>query len=256
MAASERFPYRRIVNDLRDGVLSGRLEPDAQLPSENELAARYQVSRPTVRRALAVLRGEGLIVTNQGRGAFVRPKGHVGITVTGSNYRRHRSIGLPGFNAQALEQGQRARQEITEVAAIPAPAEVAMRLDIDAGADVIVRRRIFWLEELPAALTDSYYPASFAAGTALSQADRIKGGAHAVIEDPEGPISRCLARSVDEVTGRMPTPDEARLLRLSPGVPVFRVLRTVYDSEDRPVEVQDSICDAARHRFRYEVDMS
>jgi GntR family transcriptional regulator len=54
----------------------------------------------------------------------------------------------------------------------------------------------------------------------------------------------------------MPTPDEARLLRLPPGVPVFRVLRTVHDSEDRPVEVQDSVCDAARHRFRYEVDMS
>jgi GntR family transcriptional regulator len=256
MPASDRFPYRRIVDDLRDGVLSGRLEPDSQLPSENELAAEYRVSRPTVRRALALLRGEGLIVTNQGRGAFVRPKGQVGITVTGSNYRRHRAIGLPGFNAQALEQGQRARQEILEVATIAAPAEVAMRLDVDAGADVVVRRRVFWLEEQPAAITDSYYPASMAAGTALELPGRIKGGAHAVIEDPDGPVRRHVARSVDEITGRMPTPDEAGLLRLTPGVPVFRVLRTVYDTEDRPVEVQDSICDAARHRFRYEVDMS
>jgi GntR family transcriptional regulator len=256
MPASDRFPYQRIVTDLRDGVLTGRLEPDSQLPSENELAAEYQVSRPTVRRALALLRAEGLIVTKQGRGAFVRPKGQVGITVTGSNYRRHRGLGLPGFNAQALEQGQRARQEILEVAAVPASAEIAMRLDIDAGADVVARRRLFWLEEEPASITDSYYPASLAAGTALERPGRIKGGAHAVIEDPEGPIRRHVARSVDEISGRMPTPDEAALLRLPQGVPVFRVLRTVYDSEDRPVEVQDSICDAARHRFRYEVDMS
>jgi GntR family transcriptional regulator len=256
MPASDRFPYGRIVNDLREGVLSGRLEPDSQLPSENELAAEYQVSRPTVRRALAVLRGEGLIVTKQGRGAFVRPAGQIGITVTGSNYRRHRAVGLPGFNAQALEQGQRARQEILEAGVIPAPAEVAMRLDVDAGADVVVRRRVFWLEEQPAAITDSYYPASMAAGTALERPDRVAGGAHALIEDPDGPIRRHVARSVDEIAGRMPTPDEARVLRLGPGVPVFRVLRTVYDSEDRPVEVQDSICDTARHRFRYEVDMS
>jgi GntR family transcriptional regulator len=256
MPASDRFPYGRIVNDLREGVLSGRFEADSQLPSENELAAEYQVSRPTVRRALALLRSEGLIVTKQGRGAFVRPAGQVGITVTGSNYRKHRALGLSGFNAQAMEQGQRARQEILEAGVIPAPAEIAMRLDVDAGTDVVVRRRVFWLEEQPAAITDSYYPASWAAGTALERSGRVKGGAHALIEDPDGPIRRHVARSVDEIAGRMPTPDEARVLRLSPGVPVFRVLRTVYDSEDRPVEVQDSICDAARHRFRYEVDMS
>jgi GntR family transcriptional regulator len=256
MSATEGFPYRRIVDDLRDGVLTGRLEAGAQLPSENELAADYGVSRPTVRRALALLRAEGLIVTNQGRGAFVRPQGQVGITVTGSNYRKHRAVGLPGFNAQAMEQGQRARQEILEAGLIPAPAEIAMRLDVDAGADVVVRRRVFWLEEQPAAITDSYYPASWAAGTALERPGRIKGGAHALIEDPEGPIRRHVARSVDEISGRMPAPDEVRVLRLPPGVPVFRVLRTVYDSEDRPVEVQDSICAADRHRFRYEVDMS
>jgi GntR family transcriptional regulator len=39
-------------------------------------------------------------------------------------------------------------------------------------------------------------------------------------------------------------------------VPVFRVLRTVYDSGGHPVEVQDSVAAADRHMFRYEVDMS
>jgi GntR family transcriptional regulator len=40
-----------------------------------------------------------------------------------------------------------------------------------------------------------------------------------------------------------------------PGVPVFRVPRTVYDSEDRSVEAQDTVAAADRHTFRYEVDM-
>jgi hypothetical protein len=47
----------------------------------------------------------------------------------------------------------------------------------------------------------------------------------------------------------MPTPDEALLLKLSPGVPVFGVLRTIYDSEGRPVEVQDTVA-ADRRRFQ------
>src|SRR6266568_3496262 len=50
-------------------------------------------------------------------------------------------------------------------------------------------------------------------------------------------------------------PDEATSLRLPQGVPVFRVLRTVYASGNRPVQVQESVAAADRHGFRYEVDM-
>ncbi|MGH3599003.1 MAG: UTRA domain-containing protein, partial [Pseudonocardiaceae bacterium] len=75
------------------------------------------------------------------------------------------------------------------------------------------------------------------------------------IEDPAGPIRRTAARSVDELTARMPTRPEIDHLRLSPGVPVVRVLRTIYDIEGAPLEVQDSVAAADRHDFRYEVDM-
>ena len=225
------------------------------MPSESELSATYHTSRPTVRRALAVLRGEGLIVTGQGSGTFVRARPGIQICVTGSNYRRHRALGLPGFNAQVLAQGQSPRQDITEVARIGAPAYVAEKLNLDEGTPVIVRRRIFLADDVPVALTDSYYPASLAAGTAIEKPERLKGGVHALIEDENGPIGRRIARSDDDLTARMPTPDEAGLLRLPAGVPVFRVLRTVYDSDGQPVEVQDTVAAADRHRFRYEVNM-
>jgi GntR family transcriptional regulator len=76
-----------------------------------------------------------------------------------------------------------------------------------------------------------------------------------VIEDPDGPIRRRIARSVDDLVARMPTHEEAVQLQLPPGVPVVRVLRTVYDSDGRPVEVQDSVVAADRHEFRYEEQM-
>jgi GntR family transcriptional regulator len=120
---------------------------------------------------------------------------------------------------------------------------------------VILRRRVFLLEGEPIALCDSYYPAGMARGTAIEQPGRIRGGAYAVIEDPDGMIRRQIARSVDELVARMPTPDETAGLGLQPGVPVVRVLRTVYDSEGRPVEVQDSVVAADRHEFRYEEQM-
>jgi GntR family transcriptional regulator len=255
MAAGEEYPYRRIVAELREQILSGGLAPAERMPSETELAATYRTSRPTVRRALAVLRGEGLITTGQGSGTFVRARPGIQIRVTGSNYRRHRALGLPGFNAQVLAQGRSPGQDITEVARIDAPSHVAQNLRLDQGAPVVVRRRVFLADDVPVALTDSYYPAALAAGTAIEKPEPVKGGVHAIIEDEDGPIRRKVARSEDDITARMPTPGEARLLQLPPGVPVFHTVRTIYDAEGQPLEVQDTIAAADRNRFRYEVDM-
>ncbi|MBV9013968.1 MAG: winged helix-turn-helix transcriptional regulator [Pseudonocardiales bacterium] len=95
-----------MVDDLRSAILAGRLPPGERLSSEWELAQQYQTSRPTVRRAIAVLKAEGLVITEQGWGPyFVRPRPHVRLLVTGANYRRHRGVGLPGFDVQVIEQG-------------------------------------------------------------------------------------------------------------------------------------------------------
>jgi GntR family transcriptional regulator len=251
----EPFPYERIVDELRGEILTGRRAAGERLPSEHELADHYATSRPTVRRAVARLKAEGLVVTAQGRGAFVRPKPHVRLLITGGNYRRHRTLGLPGFNAQALEQGQAPEQQLLEVATVRAPTEVAIRLGVEDGAPVVVRRRVFLADGEPVALCDSYYPAGLAEGTPIAQARKIRGGVHALIEDPSGPIQRRIARSIDDLVSRMPTPQEAESLRLPQGVPVTRVLRTILDAHDDPVEVQDTIAAADRHEFRYEVAM-
>jgi GntR family transcriptional regulator len=253
---SSSFPYRRIVDDLRADVLAGRRAPGERLPSENELADQYQTSRPTARRAVAQLKAEGLVVTEQGKGTFVRPRHHVRLLLSGTNYRKHRGLGLPGFNAQVLEQGQSPVQQLREVDTVGAPVDVAMRLDIEEGAPVVVRRRLFLVDREPVAICDSYYPANLAQGTKIAEHRKIRGGVHAFIEDPTGPIRRKVTRSVDELVSRMPTHDEAEELKLATGVPVVRVLRTIYDADDQPLEVQDTIAAADRHEFRYEVSMT
>ena len=225
------------------------------MPSENELAKRYKTSRPTVRRAIALLKAEGLVNTEQGRGVFVRPKPHVRLLLSGQAFRRHRRAGQSGFNAQVEEQGQQPEQQLLEVGRTKAPEDVALRLELDDNEPVVVRRRLFRVNGEPVALVDSYYPSEVADGTALAELERIPGSAYRLIEDPSGPIRRRLKRSVDDLVCRMPTPREADVLQLDQGVPVVRILRTVYDSDSRAVEVQDSVAAADKHRFRYEVAM-
>lgn len=71
-----RFPIRfgerdRLVAELTRQIHSGRLVQGEQLPGENELAQRYQISRGTVRSALSEPQRGELITTQTGVGSFV-----------------------------------------------------------------------------------------------------------------------------------------------------------------------------------------
>ena len=69
-----RPPYQQVANLLRAAILTRKLAPGEKLPSGNELAKRYGVARMTVQQAIRVLRDEGLIVSRQGSGVFVRER--------------------------------------------------------------------------------------------------------------------------------------------------------------------------------------
>jgi GntR family transcriptional regulator len=70
--ADDRPPYRQIAAALREAIAAGRLAPGDRLPSESELVTRYDVARMTARQAIQELKTEGLVVSEHGRGVFVR----------------------------------------------------------------------------------------------------------------------------------------------------------------------------------------
>jgi GntR family transcriptional regulator len=111
------------------------------------------------------------------------------------------------------------------------------------------------VEGEPVQLCDGYYPRPLAQGTVIEQGRKIRGGVHAVLDDPDGPIRRTIARFIEDLEVRMPTPYEVELLRIPPGVPVARILRTAIDMDQEPIEVFDSIVPCDRHVFRYVIDV-
>ena len=64
--------YRQIAAILRERIESGELEPDRPIPSEAQIQQEFGVSRETVRKAVALLREEGYVVTVPGMGTYVR----------------------------------------------------------------------------------------------------------------------------------------------------------------------------------------
>ena len=64
--------YAQVIEELRRRIESGEYPPGSLLPSEHQLSDEFQIARPTVVRALRVLRQDGWIETQQGKGSFVR----------------------------------------------------------------------------------------------------------------------------------------------------------------------------------------
>jgi GntR family transcriptional repressor for pyruvate dehydrogenase complex len=64
-----------LIHDLASRISRAELPPGGQLPTERELMHAYGVSRTVVREAISSLRAEGLVVTHQGKGAFVSREG-------------------------------------------------------------------------------------------------------------------------------------------------------------------------------------
>ncbi|NDL66211.1 GntR family transcriptional regulator [Anaerotalea alkaliphila] len=63
--------YAQLVDSVKDAVLQGRLEPDSQLPSVRELAARLAINPNTIQKAFRQLEKEGYLYSVPGRGNFV-----------------------------------------------------------------------------------------------------------------------------------------------------------------------------------------
>ncbi|WP_031226141.1 GntR family transcriptional regulator [Streptomyces roseochromogenus] len=248
-------PYRQIADDLRAAIAKGKLAPGEKLKSENELKDQYGTTRVTVRKALSLLKADGLLISEQGRGVFVRPQPRVLMQTTGANFRERRSTGVSNFTAEAAAQGLRAEQRILSVERVPAPAEIAERLGTPASTPVIVRRRVFLIDDEPMQLADGYYPAELFAGSPVEEPRRIAGGVSALIEDRAGPVKQRIMRFVEDLDIRMPTPSEVDTLHIPPGVPLARVLRSTWVQDGRVVEVLDSRVPCDRHRFQYVIDV-
>jgi DNA-binding transcriptional regulator YhcF (GntR family) len=101
-----RPPYLQVANALRAAILTRKLEPGEKLPSGPQLAKRYGVARMTIQQAIRVLRDEGLVISRQGSGVFVRARTERPVGLRPHLERAftepHVSIDFAGFSGETL----------------------------------------------------------------------------------------------------------------------------------------------------------
>lgn len=246
--ADDKPPYRQIATMLREGIISGQLEAGARLPSEAALIEHFGVARMTVRQAVQELRAEGLVISEHGRGVFVRPAPPIRRLASDRFARRHRADGKAAFTVEAEKSGYAPQVDNITVTREKPNSAVAERLRLTTDEDVIVRSRRYLGNGRPVETAISYIPAALAQNTKIEQVDTGPGGIYARLED----AGHILARFTEEVGARMPTPEERRALQLPTGAPVLTVVRTAYDTNDVAVEVCDTVKAASAYLLEYD----
>lgn len=238
--------YARIAEDLRGKITSRDIRPGGQLPSELELRDQYKASRNTVLDAIKKLKDEGLVETRPGQGWFARVR--IVPFINSIDWADDAAI------AQAKVLGRVPRATPPTVNLQSAPAEMAERLRIPVGTEMIVRRQEWFLDELPWKLQTAWCPkARFVEGAyRLLMAEDISEGLGAYLHE-------ALGLSPAGVTlyflPRKPNDDEIKFFGFPDegDIPyVIELIRTATIDDDGPRPLYAAVGVYAGDRNRFE----
>jgi GntR family transcriptional regulator len=229
--------YRQIQADLRERIASGRLAPGSRLETEQELMARYEVSRATVRQALAGLVNDGLVEIRRGLGTYVRRAAM-----------EHRLGGFYSYSREIERHGMRPGTRVRSVRVEQAGQRVAAVLELDAGDPVVALSRVRLADDEAIVTETSYLPAERFGGL-----ERLDFGRRSLYETLTTEFGVRPVRARETFEPVLMTRTEATELGGEPGSPALRVERTTYDAEGRVIEYCRSTLRADRYHYSVEL---
>jgi len=228
--------YAQVVDAIKRRIEQGEYPPGTLLPSEHQLVGEFEVSRPTIVKALSALRQDGWIDTQQGKGSFVRGRPAL------ADAERTR----PAHGVLELAETEVAG-ELVQAGVKLAPPHVAALLGLKPGARAFVRQRLLSQDGEPVELASAWLPLELAAGTDLASPDLL---GESIRHHLQSRKKIRLDHGVEQITARHPTGEEAALLRVAADAPVLSVIVTAYDATARPIQVSDLVLPGERHELR------
>jgi GntR family transcriptional regulator len=205
------------------------------LPSENQLIQEFGVSRPTVVAALRVLREQGCIESQQGKGRFVR--GRPALASVEQPRPGHAYLN----NSETLSPG-----EILEAGAVAVPNRIAALLDLRPKSKAFLRRRLVSRGGEPSEVVSLWLPLDLSEGTDLTSAEPLAQGIRDHVQARKGVR---FDHVIEQITARMPTSAEIKQLGMPKNMPVLDVYAAVRDPGGKPLAVLAVVLPADRHEL-------
>jgi GntR family transcriptional regulator len=219
--------YRQIRHLLVESLRRGEWMPGSAIPSETELASRFQVSQGTVRKAIDELASENLLIRRQGKGTFVAT--------------HHEPRAQFRFLRLAPDQGETAAasSRFLGCSRVRASAEISARLGLRAGAALVHVRRVLLFGERPRVLDDIWLPAGPFHTLSAERLAQYKGPLYGLFESEFGVR---MIRAEEQLRAVAATVEDAAALQVAAASPLLRVDRVSYTYGDRAIEFRRGHC--------------
>jgi GntR family transcriptional regulator len=221
IARGSKLPfYHQLYEILHGKIARGEWKPGDMIPPESELIEQYQVSRVTVRQALDILVNEGLIYRQQGRGTFVaHPAVEQGL------------VRLINFTQDMCNRGFEPGTKVLFSALVPAPPDIAEKLQIEPGEELACLERLRLADGEPMSIEKSHLIHRYCPG--VLQHDFTSDSLREYLDRTYG-IRWAHAKQV--IRAILAFPDLAHLLSVRPKSPLLYIERVSYTERNIPLE--------------------
>lgn len=230
--------YRQIKDLIMQGLASGEWRPGEAIPSEAELAIRFNVSQGTVRKAIDEMAAENLVVRKQGKGTYVASHND-----PRAFFRFLRVVPNEGGVSVPLSVP-------LECWRAKAGLEAARILDIAAGAPITIVRRVLKFNGKPVVLDEIYLPGEIFQGLSLEVLQEYQGSLYSLFETRFGVR---MIRAEERLRAVSADRASAEVLQVAEGSPLLSVERVAYTYGDRPVEWRRGLYSTAEHFYLNEL---
>jgi GntR family transcriptional regulator len=226
--------YRQIRQLIVSALDQGEWKPGELIPSEMDLAVRFQVSQGTVRKAIDELAAENLLVRRQGKGTFVAT--------------HHEARAQYRFLRLQPDSGPEvpAQSRFLECRRIRATAEIAAQLELKTGDPVVFVRRLLSFESVPTVLDDIWLPGAAFRGLTAERLSQYHGPLYGLFETEFGTR---MIRAEERIRAVAAEGDVIDVLAVDSGAPLLLVERLSYTYGDRPVEIRRGLCVTRNHHY-------
>ena len=231
--------YQQIKALLEASLDAGEWAPGAAIPSESDLARRFGASQGTVRKALAALASENLVVRRQGKGTFVA-------THTEEASSLFRFLRIRRNDGDNEYPGSR----VVDVRRAKATAEIARVLELKAGDPIVIVRRLLEYAGEPVVLDEITLPGALFRGLTKAKIDGYQGSMYSLFETQFG-VRMVKAR--EKLRAVAADAGSAKLLGVKTGEPLLAVDRVTSTYGERPVEWRRGLCATKRHHYFNEI---
>lgn len=218
--------YQQIKALLLQSLDQGEWKPGESIPSEFDLAARFQVSQGTVRKAIDELAADNLLIRRQGKGTFVSTHNEAKV--------RYRFLRLtPDDGHQPTS-----RSEIISCERVKAPPEIASLLSLRTVDTVITIQRVLSFDGKPTILDTIWLPAQVFKSLSSEAVMQNREPLYAWFE---GQFGVSMVRADESIRAVAASETSAQRLQVAVGTPLLQVERVAYTYGERPMEVRQGL---------------